>query len=401
MSKKGDKTPENVTATGLTRDTKAKCWNVYIAKNNGPRDGDAEFAERLQTWLNLQEGEELVLDEKNECWKALLNFWNRRIDFYRTKAPSWTKIDTHKEEIRQHFQRTGDFKVETFDYDWDDVAELLPKISDDAWSEYYSFWKRPAMQVYSSTTLPECPVRDYCRCIFSLEMLGIPKAIWKAMLDFRDVKAKIPVKITLVQKLELQDPQLSKGDIAKVLKDIEKNKKIKTQGAQKELETSRASKFYLHCEMQMLLLFYQLRNNANPKIHRFIGCSKLSCHMCWQVLKYCKYKTRGTHAKISANWSFQIPSSLEGNVKTFTNLHSKWQYLFHQYPNCKFPSWPQQKDTNPAHTVSFEIEMASFKFSFSTIQRLALLAEKKEEGGGGKYYIVPVRLGLSPLECAF
>lgn len=351
---------------------------MYIAKNNGPRDEDAEFAERLQNWLNLPEDEESVPNENNEFWKALLSFWKGRTDFYSTKAPSWANIESHKDIIEQHFQDTNEtFDSDKFNQEWNDAAELLPLISTNAWLKYLKFWKRPTRQFYSSTTPHGCPVwvREYCTCIFHLEMLAMPRSMWNAMVEFRELNeglnAKHSVKITLVKQLELPKDKLvlDKDAIANVLKDMEKNEEIDTREVQKQLTESTASTVYLHCELQMLLLFCELGKKANLEVHTFIGCSKLSCHMCWEVLKNCMYRTRGTHRKISANWSFLLPFSLEGIVKTFTGLHFEWQELFRQYPDCNFPIWPHQMDTNPAATERFELDTVSFKFFLPQYQK--------------------------------
>lgn len=370
-TKKHHKTPGNVTATGLTRDTEAKCWNVYIAKNNGPQGEDTKFAERLQKWLNRSDDEESDAGENNECWKALLKFWNERIDFYRRKAPSWDSIEPHKVEITRYFEETDKFfDSDKFNEEWGEVAELLPRISDEAWPEYYRFWQRSTRQSNPLTARQGCPVwvENYCTCIHYLEMLAMPRSTWKAMVEFRERKAKISVKITLIEQLKF--PKLDKDAIATALQAM--NEKIDTRETQIKLKDSKAPKVYLHCEIQIRLLFDQLKNNANLKMHKFIGCSKLSCHMCWVVLEKSKYRTRGTHSKISANWSFQIPSSLEGIIEAFTTLHSKWQKLFRQYPDCDFPSWAKQKDTDPAPTQRFDLKPVGCKFPCFTIRKVAL-----------------------------
>lgn len=444
---------------------------MYIAKNNGPRDDsgkysgkrgdDTNFADFLQNWLNMPADEHLHPNPENCYWNRLLEFWRDRIDYYRKKAPTWAQLVDHKDEVSIHFRKDSDFDFDKFKEESDAVAELLPRISEDAWLDFYTFWRRSSRQPYSSPEL-EPASKDYCHAVHHLEMLGLPRSMWAAFQSFRELRVnrKVEVKIVLLGELSLrrshmsyvgmahalktlantEDLQISleetfehvfakskkaeniksqlqeveqrcerlKGELAKskysevglarhisepdqgslgvdgaieVQRHDEKLKSIrlqvqsgseKLQAEQRLLKTRKAEQLqagkgpdiYLHCELQILVLFHQLKSAANMKVHSFIGCSKLSCYMCWVVLRNRKYRTRGTHGKVSANWSFQLPLELEGIVKTFQNLRNEWQTLFQRYRNCKFPIWPWFRDTDPSSTEHNKITLSKVSYDF-------------------------------------
>jgi hypothetical protein len=479
--KSGNKTPENVTATGLTQNEKGKCWKVYIAKNNGPRDGklktdkkkgnDTEFASTLQTWLNMPEDQYEIAKESNEYWVKLLEFWANRIKNYRNAA-KWEDIESHKDEIAGFFKKEErDFNRDKFDDEWAEVSKLLPRISDTSNNLlfYYEFWRRESRQQYPPV-VAKSAAADYCNAIHCLEMLAMPYSMWAAFKEFRVYRSAYGVKINiiLVEELTLRETHLNYQEIAdslqkmskdegihprRVLEDLnsrlgerkadqlrrdhgrkddevqslqaeaeqvtkslksakvalteskaaqlepdqdsiekleatvkslqDKSTRVKTNlnHAREQAQTLRSNlvaaakgpSVYLHCEMQILILFHQLASNTEIKVHPFIGCSKLSCHMCWVILKSRKIRTRGTHGKVSANWSFQFPSALEGVVQTFTALHDEWQAFFNAHCDCQFPKWTGYRDTDPASTDRHKMKLSKVGCIFSSIVSEELL----------------------------
>jgi hypothetical protein len=87
---------------------------------------------------------------------------------------------------------------------------------------------------------------------------------------------------------------------------------------------------YLHCELQILMLLHQAAKKPKKKLraYKFIGCSKLSCYMCWEVLKTREYKTRGTHGHIHKFWAFPFPRDLPGVSDQFERLRRRWEEQF-------------------------------------------------------------------------
>ncbi|KAF2500544.1 hypothetical protein BU16DRAFT_557007 [Lophium mytilinum] len=61
---------------------------------------------------------------------------------------------------------------------------------------------------------------------------------------------------------------------------------------------------YFHCELQLLDKFLD-----ETDVYDYFGCSKLSCFVCWGVLKGTRYRTRDTHAKVYHSCAFPFTLS--------------------------------------------------------------------------------------------
>jgi len=71
--------------------------------------------------------------------------------------------------------------------------------------------------------------------------------------------------------------------------------------AAKDFDNIQAMKPYIHCEVQVLL--HLLQNDGLKDIFQYIGCSKRSCFMCWNLLTaHGPLRTRGCHGKLYSRW---------------------------------------------------------------------------------------------------
>lgn len=69
-----------------------------------------------------------------------------------------------------------------------------------------------------------------------------------------------------------------------------------------------------HCELQLLEKFLD-----SEDVHKYFGCSKSSCYLCWGVLCGSPYRTKATHNKIYANCAFPFALS-DRNKDHFVRL---------------------------------------------------------------------------------
>ncbi|KAK8052331.1 hypothetical protein PG993_003716 [Apiospora rasikravindrae] len=69
----------------------------------------------------------------------------------------------------------------------------------------------------------------------------------------------------------------------------------------------------VHCEIQLLKHF--VRQGGSGPFFDYIGCSKKSCWLCWQLLgHFGAYTTKGTHRMIYPMWAFpaeSLPSQIQ------------------------------------------------------------------------------------------
>ena len=384
------KTPKHVTAAGLIKDKTV--WYVCITKNDGFDGLDREFGRELEQWLALSVNEDRDSGLENDLWQRLLSFWGDRIEFYTECAKNidWeNQIGDKKSDIVEHFRDVmRDFEEVFFDEEWDQVPIMLEQAKNMGWQEvseihkqdrrktqgkvpdncrrkmtnesqqylenFYDFWSRPKRHQYPPSSPGESAANNYSKCVYYLDMLSMPMSIWKAMVRFRDLKKENTIRVILVEKpiLVASGGKLNKSAVAEVLKDMKDKNITDTTKALKAVQASpdRTQNIYLHCELQMLMLFHQVKDQSQRTKHPFIGCSKLSCWLCWYILGKQRYKTRGTHGTISANWDFPFPKCLDNTVDSFLELRSTWEDLFSANKNGQFPQWPPVRNTDPAST---------------------------------------------------
>jgi OTT_1508-like deaminase len=384
-TKASKKAPKNVTATALIYDETCKKSSIYIAKNDGLSKDDKKYLNMLQDWFGLDD-EHSTAKESNQYWRALLVHWQNRIRHYREKVKKVP--DAMKEsqvEVRESLEaRTKKFDELKFSKEWKEVLSLIGEVSaiestnEEVMSvrsamKCYGFWKRTSRQEYPTISPNNSPVDQYCKCVQHLEMLAMPMSTWKAMCRFRETRYEREINFCFIQRPS--SPHLDISQVRPMLTQWLSDDIVNTSIALKNLP-GQGQKVYLHCEMQIVLLFYQNRDKPDLRRHDFIGCSKLSCHMCWEVLKDRNFSTRGTHNKISANWAFTFPFKLEGIVDIMKRLKLEWDKLFKDHPNGDFPIWPDRRDTDPAQTGTNKFDKVSH------LARKMNCAHSKSLGGG-------------------
>ena len=368
-------TPKNVTATALVQHRSEDFWRIYIAKNNGYSDADLGCAKWISEWFDCKSSNRAKEDEH---WHSLLEYWKPRTTHYLKKRvlepANWSRIQNSKESIRDFFQQIDEhFRMDDFELEWKQISKLFATKDDknnkDRWMQFYNFWNRTTKQQYPDQRSPESQKHapesqeerlaiEYRAVVYYFEMLGLPMSIWKALERFRDIIGQDLVTIHLIKKPF--DDKLDKSAIRNRLELWKEQDGLDTSTALARLGPPDPKQaIYFHCELQILTLFHRLENDSSLIKHKFIGCSKLSCHLCWEILKERCMKTRGTHGKVSANCAFPFPKELETMVKTFCDLHSKWESFFKAHKHGKFPVWPNQIDTEPARTELMQVDKVS------------------------------------------
>lgn len=72
---------------------------------------------------------------------------------------------------------------------------------------------------------------------------------------------------------------------------------------------------YFHCELQMLDKLVD-----DTSVNDYFGCSKLSCYMCWGVLRGSPFRTRDTHANLWSACAFPFNLKGQGSNKPYELL---------------------------------------------------------------------------------
>ncbi|KAI1178979.1 hypothetical protein F4777DRAFT_535178 [Nemania sp. FL0916] len=380
---KTSQTPTHVTATGIAREAEGSNLYVYIAKNGG-HDTD-KIGHACRNWLDewFKSSPFKSSHESNKYWEALLNTWKNRINHYRKETQkmveSWDEVlEPSKDQIAAYFgMADSNFDRSQFNDEWKDTRDALQLAKNDdkdsTWIDYYNFWDTP-MQYSTYLYRQELPkpgegLIKYCKLIRYLEMLAMPMSIWRSLARFRELNAKKTIHFILVGKVELpfSMQSLQSETVKSELEKWKNGRIVDTAEALEKLNQAKKKQTrYLHCELQILMLFDQISSVSHEsfRFHTFIGCSKLSCHLCWEILKNQRYKTRGTHAKISENCAFPLPRSLDKTVSTFLQLQDRWKLMFSRHQDGCFTKWDPHLDTAPTHTKNnnFDKEIAEKRF---------------------------------------
>lgn len=378
-SKSFKKTPQNVTATGLWR--QGDCWTVYITKNDGRRMDETEFTASLQQWFNFANSEDIEPGSKNDLWVGVIKFWEQRINYYIDGLKYvWEEKLNDTEGAEERLRNLFSLKSENIDLsifaeDWFQIRSFISHIQSRTrngihdfavFEQAYRFWTRERRQPYPGWKELQAKegndivkesiedVKDFRKCIHYLEMLGMPKSIWNSLVFFRKFKGGFEVKVESRPKpcAPAGDLKLDKSSILKVLGSWrEENPGVKKPYDNLE-NTGRPPNLYFHCELQMLRLLQAIEHGAHP----FIGCSKLSCELCWCVLEGAKaqgipFKTRGSHHKLSANCSFLFPPEGYKFVsEALKEAQERWSSSLQKPPGQPMTIYTPIDDTQPIHT---------------------------------------------------
>ncbi len=345
-------TQKHVTTTGLVEDA-GEC-SIYIAKNDGLRDTDLAFVKCLENWLNKRTDSGAEASEHDDTmWIRMVNFWQSRINYYAQEVEKlWKKIGDAEMETSRHF--SGPDALYAFHKKWSMIRErvdLAAKLKggqqDDGATEifetfYFFFNRAPSLDISRGNE-----VRPYRKIVAAIEMLGMPQSMWNAFLAFREHPDWTNIRIVVIRKPELPSPKL---DISGIMQVLMAWKWQKTRlGIDESLEelrkTNNPPELYFHCELQMLSI---LHGRANA--HWYIGCSKLSCELCWLILRDGSYTTRGSHHKISANCAFHFPDDLEQGMTRLKEIHKLFKGKIFRSPLDEWTKYANLLGTDPQHT---------------------------------------------------
>lgn len=366
----GRKTPANVTATCLMRHDSR--WEVYIAKNDGLQDGnevspesEKSFAKKLQDWIREEanhetlfdgddDSDESSIDEEDESIESIdseaepmairmANFWKDRVNYYvKGSKDAWDRLNQKRDakiRVENYFQmQDQNFTEERFYRDWDKAAKLARFLRDRPTdkaittkflAKFFRFCNRSGREDWQKPLKSEPrEARDFRKCIRYMEMLGMPIIIWEACVRFRKLPEYKTVHLIAIDKPIFDELRLDKNSIINIFKWwATKHNASKVILPRASLESMRIEpELFFHCELQILTLLTSLIHQKRG--HYFIGCSKLSCESCWQILKNdAQFTTRGSHHKVSANCAFPFPSKLEPIGRSIRQMQSAWKKM--------------------------------------------------------------------------
>jgi hypothetical protein len=356
-----DTPAKHVTATALKLGVRG--FEVWIAKNDGPKKEDESFRANLEEWFNKKDYSRW---EKEPASMAvdLKYFWRDRHNYYASKIVSlWkeicrgprsenedgpTTVPERRKKLGSRDEAAGADKsfevlyriyeneladLDHLKADWNQVKALCTaegiqqqlKVADDTILPLDI-----ELQSYATVKLKEPNshlqlVRTFCKLLKCIRLLSTVRKAIQAFETFRqDIVKNNRVRLQFVDPITPQDlDQEECKDIAarmdrwiKVSTDLDFEREV--QNVANALREGQGFHRYFHCELQMLDKFLEDEN-----VYDYFGCSKLSCFTCWGVLRGTPFRTRDTHANLWSACAFPFEMNSGGQTNS-----SRYQLLF-------------------------------------------------------------------------
>lgn len=119
---------------------------------------------------------------------------------------------------------------------------------------------------------------------------------------------------------------------------------------------------FFYCELQLLERCITAPQPGN--FQDYFGCSKLSCALCWRVMKNADYQTKGTHARLYPDCAFPFGvSSADGHCRLGVALKRAQDQLLERilrycmHPDDRLTQYVPRTETNPyAVTIPAEVD---------------------------------------------
>jgi hypothetical protein len=160
--------------------------------------------------------------------------------------------------------------------------------------QQYGKFKVPVSPVVSSSTKLAEAFRKLVKHIKLLQKIPL------MMKTFQQFRGELEGRALKMQFLDHYGSfELPTQSITAILEFWKKSNYPGVDKALKSLnkENALTTKRYFHCELQLLQILLRLPGN-NTRVLDFIGCSKRSCYMCWEMLRNEAYSTNDTHARL-------------------------------------------------------------------------------------------------------
>ena len=409
---RGADTPANVTATALETieahdprsELKKRTLIIHVAKNAGCQDlegmNDQKFANELATWIQHVDEEEPRAE--SGLWPHLVQFWAQRVQKYLRTLPTSEKLNEMESELKEYYEGAysgwatfeSDFAIlrcyvavkerhssneKKNRYTSACVYDMCFRLGDASEHRYHKY-SRPASGQPETRPQWQIQAERFRRAIKHIKLLKTLRDVWYGMVGLRKGNSDASFKIQLLDPQPPRWLHLNEDEII----DTMESWKAPPDGNQEFVSdiaevadyfTGRNAKRRLnfHCELQILELCISGSNSS--KFEDYIGCSKLSCHLCWAVLRNADYQTKGTHSVLHPDCAFPFKvSSAPGHnclAESFKAEQDKLLERIRQYsmqPNDSLSIYTSRSETNP-YAPSFDDLSGSMSGASTAVSR--------------------------------
>ncbi|OAL53529.1 hypothetical protein IQ07DRAFT_596566 [Pyrenochaeta sp. DS3sAY3a] len=332
--------PEHVTATALRKGRDG--FEIWIAKNHGPQGEDESFRKNLELYFN---GKGLWAKKPYEMTSDMVRFWKERLDHYishikmywsrlkkaaverdvglndnNTSQRKLTGVDLTYEVLLDLYHKEMVF-TDLFKEDWQGAKKFCAIDFDTLQDQHYadetflpiSIGRQSYEIDFSKQGKDEAHLAEtFSKLLKAINLLGTIASAQKAFAEFRKtLEGTGPITLGFLAPKQSLD--LDRGDQLAISErlgqwaesGLDSTFRERAEAMAENIKNQPSYHRYFHCELQILDKFLD-----DEDAYDYIGCSKLSCYICWGVLQGTPFRTRDTHANLWSACAF--PFDLKG-----------------------------------------------------------------------------------------
>ncbi|KAG8164512.1 hypothetical protein KVR01_006430 [Diaporthe batatas] len=341
----------HVSATGMVLDEQQRRITIYVAKNVSDKNldrsslsptqtalmvsEDKEFAGKLCLWFN-----KLSCKDENaaeplqwDMWDVMRKYNASRVGYYARKVSSWSGegvegVDTSlwpaltrrtMTAINNTIEACMVFRQEPppSGQDLDESLGTCALAASECRSdpEFHQFSLEVDKIINNDADQIDEAFKDFARVAKWIDYLGRLGDTYTTFGDFCKSPEQQGYTYDIVV---LKSPPEEPWDVAPYKNmigswagnlglDEERNgrKTIRHDLDQFVARGASRGRARVHCEIQLLHYFSQENPENSPKPLDYIGCSKKSCWLCWQLLgHFGQFTTKDTHRMIYPMWAY-------------------------------------------------------------------------------------------------
>ena len=285
-------------AEGRQTDIDERQRKVTITKGRAKRrKGHGKSKSSRHENPKIIDGIDLRIDEPFEAFTDALGTHGHEVELFKKDWAHAKKLISWLDDV----------KYSVID-DKDCLRTYVDRIcfeDDGIWNLSYKK-HRTSTQQLNLETLED----DFRKLVKYFKMLRTMLVFWNTCTAFREFMYK-PVEIRFLPKRNVRT--ISRQELLQCIEswkenDISDTSREKLEATQIRLKNMKSLYRNFHCELQLLQIRPENLNEDSNEWNRghYFGCSKLSCLLCWKLLRGQHFSTKNTHGKLEQGCAFPL-----------------------------------------------------------------------------------------------
>jgi hypothetical protein len=362
----------HVTASGLVLHDGQP--TIYLAKNGVENVAEDEaLARSLTNWIQaIAFTTERPIIDKDYMWTRLLTFYQQRLDLYASQIES-----SSEEDLTTAFLEGSDGITS---------ARELYSLSRQYKMSKSSDTIRRMVSIAYILRYAALPITSTARNIKVRKSIALMGRLRAAYETFKNAAIEFQRSFRKLRIVCLPAPtarRFSRSSMERWIQELAKRNKL-LRPKKKQLNKAWGEKAEIlnpcHAEIQ-LLLHFECSVSSKSKPYPYIGCSKKSCWLCYQLMSRLKdvrtgtkgfYQTRGSHGQVYPRWQIALDASLPSDARIWFNLSVALEDIYRSMLE-------QLTDTRRTQRQAEAQSSANVTVKGGAIRRQALAKERETE----------------------